>query len=65
MESHPLVMFGGHGSNSCRDIKYLICQVNSRNLLIERSSNFMSRRFSRYVNLSPSMVAVGTVEVEI
>ena len=47
------------------DIKYLICHVTSQNHLTEVSSNFMSGRSSWCVNILPSLVAIGTVVVEI
>ena len=64
MASHHIAMFGGHWSIAIGDRKYLMCHVTSQNPVIERSSNFISGSYSWYVTALPSVMAIGTVVVE-
>ena len=65
MVSHHLTMSGGHCYIPIVDIKYLMCHVISQNHVIERSSNFMTIKFSWLVNTLPSFMAIGIIAVEI
>ena len=44
---------------------FLVCRVIFRDHVIKVSCNFIGRSPSRYVIILPSLVAIGTVVVEI
>ena len=63
--NHHHAMFGGYWSNQSGDVTCLICDVTSQNLVIQRSSDFMSVSSSLCVTSLPIPVAIGIAVVEI
>ena len=57
--------FCGHRHCGGGDIVVLVCQVILQELVTKRSSNFVGGSRSRLVSILPSLVATGTVVVEI
>ena len=52
-------------SSTIGDVTYLICQVTSKDHVIEESCDFLSGRSSLYDFTLPSLVAIRTVVGEI
>ena len=65
MASHQFAKFGGHRHCDSENIMILGYQVISQDHIIKGSCDFIGRNPSRYVMILPSLVAIGTVVVEI
>ena len=65
MVYHHLAKFGGHRYCISRDIMFLICNVIKQGHIIKRSGDYNDRSPSRNVTILPSLVAIGTVVLEI
>ena len=61
---HP-AMFGGHRHCGSGNIMILVCQVISQYNVIKGSCDLIGRSPSRLVTILPSLVAIGTMVVEI
>ena len=65
MASHQFAKFGGHRHCDSENIMILGYHVISQDHIIKGSCDFIGRNPSRYVMILPSLVAIGTVVVEI
>ena len=61
---HP-AKFGGHKHGGCVDIMIWVCQVMSQDHVIKGSYDFVDMSPSRLVTILPSLMAIGTLVVEI
>ena len=65
MASRQFAKFGGHRHCDSENIMILGYHVISQDHIIKGSCDFIGRNPSRYVMILPSLVAIGTVVVEI
>ena len=65
MASHQFAKFGGYRHCDSENIMILGYHVISQDHIIKGSCDFIGRNPSRYVMILPSLVAIGTVVVEI
>ena len=57
--------FNGHGHSGSRDIMVTVCHLALQHHVIRALCDFMVGSLSRYIIILPSLVAVGTVVLEI
>ena len=63
--SHHSAKFGGHCHCGSGNIMVLVCHVISQNHVAKRCSNIMGKSPQRLVTILSSLVAMGTLVVEI
>ena len=62
MASHQVVTFGSHRHCNSEDIMFLVCHMVVQDHVIKELYDFMGRS---HRSILPSLVAIGTVVVEI
>ena len=65
MVSHHPTKFNGQRHCSSGDKMVFVCHVTLQDHVIKALSNFMVKSPTKYVTILPSLVAIGTVIVEI
>ena len=63
--SYSPVKFGGHRDSGSEDIMALSCHVTLQDHVIKVFHNFLVKGLSRYATILPSLVAIGTVVLDI
>ena len=63
--SHHPAKFDGHSHSGSNDIIFLACQVTLQDQVIKGSCDFIGTSQSRQVIIWPSLVAIGTLVLEI
>ena len=64
VDYHP-AKFGSHKHSDNGDVKVLLCHITSQDQVLKSSCDFTGRRLSRQETILPSLVAIGTVVMEI
>ena len=63
--THHIANFNSHMPCGSRDTTYLICHMTLQDNVVKVYCDFMEESSSLYVNILRSLVAIGTVVVEI